>query len=138
MQQSITKLFFLLGLLPLLGGCSLGSGDQNSQTPCDRSSDIRGTIVTVSSPTSQSGTNYVGSIFIDGTKEKQKVQYPKVMTIVNASTQIFEKQGSTCRTVTFTALKSGQRVMIQSTGGAALSSPPQITATQIVIVPAEG
>ena len=101
------------------------------QSPCDMSSDIRGNIVTVSQGTS---STMLGGFLLDGTQE-QNVQFDTVFTKVGPHTQIFEKQDQECRTSSFSALKVGQRVQVQSTGVTALSYPPQITATEIVILP---
>ncbi len=102
-------------------------------TPCDKSSDIRGSIITISQATLG---GILGTILLDGTNE-QNAQFDKVYTKINADTQIFEKQEQGCRSSSFASLKVGQRVQIQSTGVTALSYPPQITATEIVILPAE-
>ncbi len=100
-------------------------------TPCGRSSDIRGSIVSV---TQGASSVLLGGFMLDGTQE-QNVQFDKVYTKVAPDTQIFEKQEQECRVASFAALKVGQRVQVQSTGMTALSYPPQITATEIVILP---
>jgi len=103
----------------------------DKQSPCDTSSDIRGSIITITQGTS---STMPGGFMLDGTQE-QNVQFDKVFTKIGPDTQIFEKQGQECHTSLFSALKVGQRVQVQSTGVTALSYPPQITATEIVILP---
>ena len=100
------------------------------QSPCDTPSDIRGSIVTITQGTS---STMLGGFLLDGTYE-QNVQFDKVFTKIGPDTLIFEKQGQECRTSSFSVLKVGQRVQVQSNGVTALSYPPQITATEIVIL----
>ncbi len=103
----------------------------NKQSPCDTSSDIRGSIVTIMQGTSNT---MLSGFMLDGTQE-QNVQFDRVFTKIGPATQIYEKQGQACHTSSFSALKVGLRVQVQSNGVTALSYPPQITATEIVILP---
>ncbi len=101
----------------------------DKQSPCDTPSDIRGSIVTITQGTS---STMLGGFMLDGTQE-QNVQFDKVFTKIGPDTRIFEKLGQECRISSFSALKVGQRVQVQTNGVTALSYPPQITATEIVI-----
>ncbi len=129
-----TFTLLLIPLLLLLGGCgsnSTGASSSGSETPCDKQSAIRGTIVMISQ--ASSGAGYGGGILIDNTKE-QKAEFDKVYASIHTNTRVFEKQGQECRSVSFATLKIGQRVQIQSTGIVRQTYPPQIDATEIVIL----
>src|SRR5436305_2229657 len=61
----------LIPLLLLLVGCGsnpTGTSSSGSQTPCNKQSAIRGTIVTISQAPSGGAPSYVGAILLDGTK----------------------------------------------------------------------
>lgn len=118
----------LILLFSMIAACDSGSNTPGSQTPCDKASSLKGTITQITSGTSAHG------LLIDSTKE-QGTQYSKFYAIVKADTQVFEKQGQECRSMSFADLKIGQRVQVQSTGIAAQSFPVQLTATEIVILP---
>jgi len=64
--------------------------------------------------------------------------YDKISVSVDSATQIYEKHGQECRAVKFSALKTGQRVQIQTSGPASQSYPPQVKAEEVVILPALG
>ena|SRR2546421_824034 len=121
----------LIVLLSVLVGCGPSSTSSDTKTACDISSNILGNIISISHA-SASGS-FVAAIFIDGTKEKQST-FDKVSVSVAIHTQIFEKQEQKCRIVSFDALKIAQRVQIQSTGLVRETYPPQIDATEIVIL----
>ena len=123
------KLMPLLILwLSVVTACDTGSNNPSSQTPCDKPCSLKGTITQITSGTSANG------LVIDSTKEKG-VQYSKFYAIMKTDTQVFEKHGQECRSMSFADLKIGQRVQVQSTGIAAQSFPVQLTATEIVILP---
>ncbi len=133
-------MFVLLALL--LSGCgsSVGdgaassSGSQPSQSPCDKQSSIRGSIVSITQKPATSSANSPGIIFIDGSKE-QHAAYDKAYISLDVNTQIFEKQGQACHTVSAAALKVGQRVQVQPGAGIAIQTyPPQLDASEIVIL----
>jgi len=131
-----TFTLLLIPLLLLLGGCgsnSTGASSSGSETPCDKQSTIRGTIVMISQASSGASPGYAGGILIDSTKE-QKAEFDKVYASIHTNTRVFEKQGQECRSVSFATLKIGQRVQIQSTGIVRQTYPPQIDATEIVIL----
>jgi len=119
-------------LLPLVIACGSEKNvaASGTQRPCDKSSSIKGSIVTLAHITMGES---IGNMLIDGTKEQQAA-FTTVDVFIKADTQIFEKQGQECRSVSIAALKTGQRVFIQSTGQVAQSYPEQITATEIVVV----
>ena len=121
----------LIVLLSMLVGCGPSSTSSDTKTVCDISSNILGNIISISHA-SASGS-FVGAIFIDGTKEKQSA-FDKASVSVAIHTQIFEKQEQKCRIVSFDALKIAQRVQIQTTGLVRETYPPQIEATEIVIL----
>jgi len=124
----------LIVFLAVLVGCGPSRTSSDTKTACDISSNILGNIVSISyASVSGSTTSFVGAIFIDGTKEKQRA-FDKVSVSVAVHTQIFEKQEQKCRIVAFDALKIAQRVQIQSTGIVRETYPPQIDATEIVIL----
>jgi len=75
----------------------------------------------------------IGGFLLDGTKENQAL-FDSVYVKVDSATQMFEKQQNECRTLSFADLKPGQRVQVQSTGIATQSYPPQIQATEVVIL----
>lgn len=130
---SLTKLLCPVALLILATSCGQSSASGNSsgtQSPCDKSSSIKGSIVTISYTSSG---NFVGGLLLDGSKERQAA-FTQVYVNVRSTTQVFEKQQGECRTIAFTTLKKGQRIQIQSTGVAAQSYPPQIEATEILIL----
>ncbi|MBV8823152.1 MAG: hypothetical protein JO125_16295 [Chloroflexi bacterium] len=127
------RVLALLVLLVLTTSCSQSTSGVTSsgpQSPCDRSSSIKGSIASISSASSG---RLVGSFLLDGSKEKQAA-YDQVYVQVPSSTQVYEKQASGCQTVPFTALKKGQRVQIQSTGIATQSDPPRIEAAEILLL----
>lgn len=132
-QTNLRYVFLLLLLAVILSGC--GQSTSNSQTPCDTPSQIRGNVVTIS-PFS-SGSQSLGSIFVDGTKEKQKAQFDKVYVSVQQNTQVFERKGQACNAISFGAMRVGQRIQVQSTGIVRQSYPAQIDAITIVILPPE-
>jgi hypothetical protein len=124
----------LIMLLSVLVGCGSNSISSDTKTACDISSNILGNIVSIShASVSGSTASFVGAIFIDGSKEKHKA-FDKVSVSVAVHTQILEKQEQKCRIVAFNALKIAQRVQIQSTGIVRETYPPQIDATEIVIL----
>lgn len=132
--------FVLLALL--LSGCGSNasngsansSGSQPSQSPCDKPSSIRGSIVSITPNPAASSANSPGIIFIDGSKE-QHAAYDKAYISLAANTQVFEKQGQACHTVSAAALKVGQRVQVQPGTGIAIQTyPPQLDASEIVIL----
>lgn len=125
--MGISGAFFLLALLPLFASCSSGNSSNEAQTPCDKTSSIRGTIAKV----------LKAGILIDGTPEKQQAAYDKVYAFSNQQTRIFEKQGSQCQQVSFTALKLGKRVQVQAASPTQQSYPPQLVASEIVLLPPE-
>ena len=135
MQQcSLRSVFCLAVLLALVAGCGQSTSSGNAsgtQNPCEKASAIRGNIVTVSHTASGKS---IGGFLLDGTKENQAL-FDSVYVRVDSVTQVFEKQQNECRTLSFTDLKPGQRVQVQSTGTAAQSYPPQIQATEVVILP---
>jgi hypothetical protein len=136
MQQrySLHNLFCLAVLLALVTGCGQSTSSNNSsgtQNPCERASSIRGTVVTISHTASG---KLIGGFLLDGTKENQAL-FDSVYVNVDNATQLFEKQQNECRTLSFPDLKPGQRVQVQSTGIATQSYPPQIQATEVVILP---
>ncbi|MBV9689429.1 MAG: DUF3221 domain-containing protein [Ktedonobacteraceae bacterium] len=129
------RVLSLLVLLVLASSCSQstsGVTSSGSQSPCDRSSSIKGSIVSISSVSSG---RLIGSFLLNGTKEKQAA-YDQVYVHVPGSAQVYEKRQGQCQTVPFTALKQGQRVQVQSTGIVMQSYPEQIEATEILILPA--
>ena len=113
------------------GQCTSSGGSSSTPNACDKASSIKGSIVSISH---DSSSNLIGSFLLDGTKE-QGAEFDSVNVNVDSSTQVFEKQQNGCQTLPFSALKPGQRVQVQSTGTAALSQPPQIQATEIVVLP---
>ncbi len=118
----------LILLFAVMVACDTGSNTPSSQTPCDKQSSLKGTITRIASGSSTNG------LLIDSSKEKG-VQYSKFYATVKADTPVFEKQGQECRTMSFADIKIGQRVQLQTTGLVAQSSPVQVTATEIVILP---
>jgi hypothetical protein len=133
-QRSLLSVYFLAILLTLMTGCGQStSSGSSSATPnaCDKASSIKGSIASISH---ESSGNLMGNFLLDGIKENQ-AQFDKVYVNVESSTQVFEKQQDGCQTLLFSDLKPGQRVQVQSTGTTALSSPPQIQATEIVVLP---
>ncbi len=133
-HRSLRSVFGLAVLLALIAACgqNTSSGSTSgTQTPCEKTSLIKGNIVTISHISSG---NSIGGFLLDGTKEKQ-AEFDRVFVNVRSDTKVFEQQQNECNTLTFADLKSGQRVQIQSTGVVAQSYPPQIQATEIVILP---
>lgn len=131
--RSLRNIFCLAVLLALTASCgqSTASGNPSgTQSPCDKSSSIKGSIVTISHTPSGS---LIGGFLLDGTKEN-KAEFDHVYVSARSTTQVFEKQQNECHTLSFSALKQGQRVQIQSTGVATQSYPPQIEATEILIL----
>jgi hypothetical protein len=107
MKYLTTKLIPLLVLLfSMMVACDTHSTKPSSQTPCDKSSSLKGTITQITSGTSANG------LVIDSTKE-QGVQYSKFYATIKADTHAFKKQGQACRSMSFADLKIGQEVAIQ-------------------------
>jgi hypothetical protein len=136
MRSSHFQFVFYLAILLTLAGCgqstSTGGGNSSSTpSPCEKSSSIKGQIVTISHNASG---NRLGGFLLDGSKE-QNATYDKVYVMVPDTTQIYTNQQGQCHTIPFTALTSGQRVQIQSTGPVAQSYPPQIQADEILLLP---
>ena len=133
-DRSLRSVCCLVVLLALVAGCgqSTSSGSASgTHNPCEKASSIRGTIVTISHTTSG---KLIGGFLLDGAKENQPL-FDSVYVKVDRATQVFEKQQNECRALSFTDLQSGQRVQVQSTGIVAQSYPPQIQATEVVILP---
>jgi hypothetical protein len=131
---SLRNVFCLAVLLALVAGCGQSTSSDSSsgtQNPCEKASSIRGNIVTISHTASG---NLIGGFLLDGTKENQAL-FDSVYVKVDSATQVFEIQQNECRTLSFTDLKPGQRVQVQSTGIVLQSYPPQIQATEVVILP---
>ena len=128
------KLFFLcfFFLSCLITACGQGTSDGASINSCKQASTIKGTVVTISRVVSGKTT---GSLFLDSTKEKQ-ADFQQAVVTINSSTQFFAMRGDSCPAISFASLKQGQRVQIQSTGVALQSSPPQIEATAVILLPA--
>lgn len=127
------KVLCLAILLMLTAGCGQNTptgSPTGTQSPCEKSSSIKGSIATISHTSSG---NFIGGFLLNGTKENQAT-YDQVYVSVRQTTQVFEKQQGVCHTMAFTTLKQGQRVQIQSTGIATQSYPPQIEATEILII----
>ena len=131
--RSILGLAVLLALTASCGQSTSSGNPSGPQSPCDKSSSIKGSIVTISHTASGS---LIGSFLLDGSKEN-RAAFDQVYVMARSSTQVFEKQQNECHTLSFTALKQGQRVQIESTGIATQSYPPQIEATEILILPAK-
>ena len=132
-QRSV---FCLAVLLALVAGCGQSTSSNNpsgTQNPCEKTSSIRGNILTISHMASG---KFIGGFLLEGTKENQ-VLFDRVYVKVDSATQVFEKQQNECRTLSFADLKPGQRVQVQSTGTATQSYPPQIQATEVVILPSK-
>src|SRR5262245_44499245 len=128
--------FCLTVLLALVAGCGQSTSSNSpsgTQNPCEKTSSIRGTIETISHMASG---KFIGGFLLDGTKENQ-VLFDSVYVKVDSATQVFEKQQNECRTLSSADLKPGQRVQVQSTGTATQSYPPQIHATEVVILPSK-
>ena len=131
--RSLHSMLGLAVLLALTASCGQSTSNGNpsgAQSPCEKSSSIKGSIVTISHTPSGS---LIGSFLLDGTKENQ-AEFDHVYVTARSTTHVFEKQQKECHTLSFTALKQGQRVQIQSTGIATQSYPPQIEATEILIL----
>ena len=129
----LRRVFYLAVLLALAAGCGQNASSGSSsgtQSPCEKSSSIKGSIVTISYASSGSS---IGGFLIDGSKENQ-AEFNQVYVSVGKTTQVFEKEQGECQSVSFTVLKKGQRVQIQSTGVVMQSYPPQIEATEVLIL----
>ena len=134
LTRRLEKAYHYLSLILLfatLVGCGPGTSSSDTKTACDISSNILGNITEISHTGSTEG--FVGAIFIDGTKEKQKA-FDKVSVSITTHTRILEKQGQTCHNASFDTLKIAQRVQLESTGIVRETDPPQIEATKIVIL----
>ena len=129
--RSILGLAVLLALTASCGQSTSSGSSSGTPSPCQKSSSIKWSIVTISHTASGS---LIGSFLLDGSKEN-RAAFDHVYVQARSTTQVFEKQQNECHTLLFTALKQGQRVQIQSTGIATQSYPPQIEATEILILP---
>ncbi len=107
-----------------------GGSSTTSQNACEKTSNVRGTITSIKNVITG---NFVGSFLLNGTKEQQAT-FDLVVVRVTSTTQVFEKQGTVCRSLSFANLKQGQRLQIQTTGTTLQSYPPQVEATEIVIL----
>ena len=139
--SSIRKILYLSTILMFMAACGSanqpGASEGNSgiqkpgtANPCEQTSSIKGSVVSVSH---NSAGNFLGGLLLDGTKE-QNAAFSQVYARVRKTTQVYEKQGSECRTVSFSSISAGQRILMQSTGTVMQSAPPQIEAVQIVIM----
>jgi hypothetical protein len=129
--RSVIGLVFLLALIASCGQNLTSGSPSGTPNPCEQTSSIKGTAVTISHVSSG---NLIGGFLLDGTKENQ-AEFDRVYVHVFKDTKVFEQQQNECRTLTFADLTSGQREQIQSTGSVAQSYPPQIQATEIVMLP---
>lgn len=137
-NRNVGVLAFLVLLTLLVGCASNASGGAShtpgSQSPCEKPSNIRGTIVSIKQAPAGSSTNSLATILIDGTREPQAA-YDKVYISLHVDTQVFEKQGQACHSVSSASLKIGQRVQVQPATGLVLQTyPPQLTASEIIIL----
>ena len=121
-----------LVLLASCGANTTGRSSAAGPNPCEKSFPVKGTITSIHNAPDKS---FLGSFLLNGTKE-QRAAFDQVVIRVTTTTQIFEKQSSECRTASFTSLQPGQRLQIQTTGITAQSYPPQVEATEIIILPA--
>ncbi len=131
-HYTLSTLLCMVALV-LLAGCSSGTASGSSATPsdpCGKSSNVKGTITSIKNVTNR---NFVGSFMLNGTGEQQAA-FDQVVVSVSSTTQVFEKRGNECHATSFTTLQSGQRLQIQTTGTVAQSYPPQVEATEIVIL----
>jgi hypothetical protein len=71
---------------------------------------------------------------MEGTVGKALQDSRYIVYIDQQTTKIYDNRQQECRIGSFTDLQKGQRIAIQSTGVALQSYPPQITATEIVIL----
>jgi len=118
----------------MLASCSSGTASGSpatSSNPCEKSSNVKGTITSIKNVVYR---NLVGSFLLNGVGEQQAA-FDQVIVSVSSTTQVFEKRGNECHAVSFATLQPGQRLQIQTTGTAAQSYPPQVEATEIVILP---
>ena len=144
LYSSLRKILCLSALLVLMAACasanqsgaSEGSqgtpkpGTPRGSNPCERLSAIKGSVMSISHTPAG---NFIGGLLLDGTHE-QHAAFDQVYASVRNTAQVYEKQGNECRAVTFTSIKAGQRLQIQSTGTVLQSAPPQIEAVEIVIL----
>jgi Protein of unknown function (DUF3221) len=137
--SSLCKILYLSAMLVLMAACASANqsgasegnpGTPRASNPCERPSAIKGSVVSVSHATAG---KFLGGLLLDGTRE-QNAAFAQVYASVRNTAQVYEKQGNECRAATFTSIKTGQRIQIQSTGTVLQSYPPQIEAVEIVII----
>ena len=137
--SSLRKILYLSALLMLMAACASANqsgasenspGTPRASNPCERPSAIKGSVVSVSHT---SAGNFIGGLLLDGSRE-QNAAFAQVYASVRNTAQVYEKQGNECRAVTFSSIKAGQRIQIQSTGTVLQSAPQQIEAVEIVII----
>ncbi len=124
--------FCLMALLLLTAGC--GQQQQvatgSPANPCQQSSSIVGHILRIA-PSSSGSTR--GSIVLDSSKELHAAFAQAVVTLTE-KTQVYIQQQQECEEISLAKLTQGQHIKVHSTGVVAQSEPPQIEATQIVIL----
>ncbi len=131
-HYTLSPILCLVALV-MLASCSPSTASGSSAAPpnpCEKSSNVKGTITSIKNVVYK---NFVGSFMLNGTGEQQAA-FDQVIVSVSSTTQVFEKQGNECHSASFTTLQPGQRLQIQTTGIAAQSYPPQVEATEIVIL----
>ncbi|HLI08905.1 MAG TPA: hypothetical protein VKV40_20245 [Ktedonobacteraceae bacterium] len=135
MRSISLRIVFCLAILLATAGCSQGSSGGSTSntptsTPCAQASSIKGQIISVS--LNASG-NRQGSFLLDGSKE-QNAAYNQAVIIVLTSTQIYTQQNGQCKAIPFSSLSAGQRVQVQTTSAVIQTAPPQIEASEILLL----
>jgi hypothetical protein len=115
----------LAAFVALTAGCG---------SPVDLSrADIRGTIKSVTPSSGGSDTLTLGSILIEGTKEKD-TSVDKASVTVTAKTRIYRLESGKPVKAGFDALAAGERAQAIFTGPVLESYPVQATASEIVVL----
>jgi len=141
-QRWVLVLCFLL--LILMGSCSLPPGTRgpsrstsspSSSSPstpnlCTKALEYEGTITSIERSLHGEGL----SLLVQGKLGKGAQQDQFVAHIDQLRTKIIDHRKPRCRSVSLSALQTGQQIRIQSTGIVVTSYPGQIDAVAVIIV----
>lgn len=127
MKRVSSVLVFCMAGLVATGSVSLGQGEKPAKA------DIRGTIKKV---TALGLKDVIGSIMVDGMKEKD-TEYDKAFVRITKKTKIEKLEGKERKPATFKDLKEGAVVEAVFDGPVAESYPVQAIAGAVLILPAK-